>query len=81
MEESIIGRPCNNFDSQFLSDNPKLPTKGVDDNLLCGKAIFENATNQFVEYEWLGYCQRVNISNSFLTIRVHVLPALHGVLK
>lgn len=59
MEEYIIGKPCNNFDSQFLSDNPKLPTKDVDDHLLCGKAIFSNTTNQFVEYEWLGYCQRV----------------------
>jgi hypothetical protein len=35
----------------------KTPRLGIDDALLCGKAVFSDATSEFSFYDWLGSCE------------------------
>jgi len=59
IETDKIDTPCNNFDEldpvgRFVVE-PKTPTFGVDDKLVCGIPIFDSL-NKFTLYEWLGSC-------------------------
>jgi hypothetical protein len=38
--------------------NSKLPRLGIDDRLVCGLAVYNLTTSEFVAYEWLGDCAR-----------------------
>jgi len=50
-----IGKPCAPFGFPGVA-NARLPAKGVDDELVCGAAMFDYLTNEFIGYEWLGGC-------------------------
>jgi len=55
-----IGKPCIQFnfkDAQRVGLQPKYPTLGVDEKLVCGLAVFDIA-DTFDFYEWLGYCKQ-----------------------
>ncbi|KAH3756752.1 hypothetical protein Pelo_11428 [Pelomyxa schiedti] len=58
LEEDILGKPCNQFllalDRRMTVETP---VKGVNEELVCGKPIF-NSTGGFVTYDWLGYCEK-----------------------
>jgi hypothetical protein len=61
LDGKSIGKPCNNFnmpqEPMRLVHDPKFPKRGVDDQLVCGIPVFDNATGFFLFYEWLGYCK------------------------
>jgi len=54
---TILGFPCNNFDPWTLRERPIIPTKGQDENLVCGIPMFDDS-GMFLDYEWLGYCKQ-----------------------
>jgi len=58
--ETRIGKPFIRFNfvehDRYLEE-PKIPIKGVDDQLVCGIAIFSDL-DTFDGYEWLGYCKQ-----------------------
>jgi hypothetical protein len=64
IEDSILSRTCNRFNTE--SDRAraypgtlKFPQKGIDEETVCGIAMFEE-TGNFTGYEWFGYCDAVS---------------------
>jgi len=61
IEESILNKPCNNFEMKSygrFTVEPVYPVKGIDDEMVCGLPIFDSAdNNRFLFYEWLGTCK------------------------
>ena len=52
---SKIGAVCTSF-SLPGTPGARTPIKGVDEVSMCGAAIFDSATERFLQYEWLGNC-------------------------